>query len=223
MKKEEQIRLEIISQALLRLMHFCGEEAIVYSSFDEKNNLLEVTTNSKRIVNNKLAKMEFIFNDSRIIGEGVKGDLKFEDIRGELITVLRKVYPALMNGKGKDTMAGLEWKKWQIRIGADLLQRGVSFDELVTTYFTRWPKGKSNMDTQIQRARWLGYRTKYFDYCHVFTTSSIEYMFSRLAEIEDDLWTQMLEVEDKNKTLDDIIVDADPKLRPSRRTVDLIE
>lgn len=50
MKKEEQIRLEIISQALLRPMHFCGEEAIVYSSFDEKNNLLEVTTNSKRIV-----------------------------------------------------------------------------------------------------------------------------------------------------------------------------
>lgn len=35
---------------------------------------------------------------------------------------------------------------------------------------------------------------------------------------EDDLWTQMLEVEDKNKTLDDIIVDADPKLRPSRRS-----
>ena len=74
------------------------------------------------------------------------------------------------------------------------------------------------MDTQIQRARWLGYRTKYFDYCHVFTTSSIEYMFSRLAEIEDDLWTQMLEVEDKTKSLDDIIVDADPRLRPSRRS-----
>lgn len=47
MKKEEQIRLENISQALLRLMHFCGEEAIVYSYFDEGNNLLQFTSNTK--------------------------------------------------------------------------------------------------------------------------------------------------------------------------------
>ena len=47
MKKEEQIRLEIINQALLRLMHFCGEEAIVYSFFDEDKNLLQFTTNKK--------------------------------------------------------------------------------------------------------------------------------------------------------------------------------
>lgn len=53
MKKEEQIRLENISQALLRLIHFCGEEAIVYSYFDEEDNLLEFTTNSKRIVTYK--------------------------------------------------------------------------------------------------------------------------------------------------------------------------
>ncbi len=169
-------------------------------------------------LNEKLKKMEEVFNNTSIINSSIKGNMRFVDIRRELIIVLKKVYPALMNGKGKDTMAGLDWKNWQIRIGADLLQRGVSFDELVTTYFTRWPKGKSNMDTQIQRARWLGYRTKYFDYCHVFTTPDIEYMFSRLAEIEDDLWTQMLEIEDESKTLDDIIVDADPRLRPSRRS-----
>lgn len=208
------------TQMIVHFDKLTKKHELIYNLIRKYVNSIQenIRNNQTSTLNNKLAKMEFIFNDSRIIGEGVKGDLKFEDIRGELITVLRKVHPALMNGKGKDTMAGLEWKKWQIRIGADLLQRGVSFDELVTTYFTRWPKGKSNMDTQIQRARWLGYRTKYFDYCHVFTTSSIEYMFSRLAEIEDDLWTQMLEVEDKNKTLDDIIVDADPKLRPSRRS-----
>ncbi len=177
-----------------------------------------IKNNQVSTLDNKLKKMEAIFNNPLIINSSVKGNLEFKDIKEELIKILKKVYPALMNGKGKDTMAGLDWKKWQVRIGADLLQRGVSFDELVTTYFTRWPKGKSNMDTQIQRARWLGYRTKYFDYCHVFTTSDIEYMFSRLAEIEDDLWAQMLEVEDKSMTLDDIIVDADPRLRPSRRS-----
>ena len=36
MKKEEKIRLENISQALLRLMHFLGEKVIVFSYFYDK-------------------------------------------------------------------------------------------------------------------------------------------------------------------------------------------
>ena len=169
-------------------------------------------------VDRKLAPMKTIFDNDEFIDKELKSGLSFEDIKQDLLKVLKSAYPALMNAKGKDTMAKLDWKHFQIRIGADLLQRGVTFDTLITTYFTRWPKGSSNMDTQIQRARWLGYRTKFFPYCHVVTTNEIDYAFSRLAEAELDLWSQMQEVEMGVRTLDEIMVEADPKMRPSRRS-----
>lgn len=169
-------------------------------------------------VDKKMQPMQRIFENDEFIDRDLKKGLSFDDIKDDLLKVLKSAYPALMNAKGKDTMAKLDWKHFQIRIGADLLQRGVSFDTLITTYFTRWPKGSSNMDTQIQRARWLGYRTKFFEYCHVVTTNEIDYAFSRLAEAELDLWAQMQEVECGIRTLDEIMVEADPKMRPSRRS-----
>ena len=53
----------------------------------------------------------------------------------------------------------MEYKQFKIFIG-ELLQRGVTFPNLVTTYFTRRPKTGGNVDTTLQRARWLGYRVE---------------------------------------------------------------
>lgn len=50
MKKEEIIRIDGISQALLRLMHYYGNDVIVYSFFDKKQSLLGFVTN-KDILN----------------------------------------------------------------------------------------------------------------------------------------------------------------------------
>jgi len=62
-------------------------------------------------------------------------------------------------------------------LGGDLLQRGVTFENLITTYFTRWAKMGGNMDTNLQRARWFGYRSKYIDLCKIFTTKEISVEF----------------------------------------------
>lgn len=228
------VRVYLLSSALLKhenilnqaqmIVHFdklTKKHQIVYELISEYLEQYKKAIRNKQssFVDSKLSR-EFkpIFEDQSLITHAMKRDNSFDDIKEDLKQILKKVYVALMNRPGKDTMAGLEWKQYQIRVGADLLQRGVSFDQLITTYFTRWPKGTSNMDTQIQRARWLGYRSKYFDYCKVFTTKEIEYRFSILASIEDDLWDQMREVQEGTKKLDDIMVEADPKMRPSRRS-----
>src|SRR5690606_34531528 len=98
-------------------------------------------------------------------------------------------YLILQNSKGEISQAHDKLKFHKIFIGGDLLQRGLTFKNLVTTYFTRWPK-KGNMDTVTQRARWLGYRAKFFDLCLIFTTFDIMMEYSRLSEIENDLWDQ---------------------------------
>jgi len=45
--------------------------------------------------------------------------------------------------------------------GGNIVSRGVTFDNLLTMYFTRSVKGKFTQDTYIQRARMFGARNKY--------------------------------------------------------------
>ena len=134
----------------------------------------------------------------------VKNQVKFEDLYDELRTVIKKVKVILKNGIGKTTQGNENLKWHKIYIGGDLLQRGLTFKNLITTYFTRWATGGGNMDTNLQRARWFGYRQKYIHLCKIFTTPTIAQEFTALAEIEDDLWDQFAEVE-----IDDILIQSD--------------
>lgn len=126
----------------------------------------------------------------------------------------------IQNSKDSGTRDAARFKRNKISIGADLLQRGLTFDHLLTTYFVRWAKTGGNMDTNLQRARWFGYRANYLQYCRLFTTSEIAEEFAFLADMEDDLWSQFQEVEEGTKTIDDIAILArDSRQKPTRRSV----
>lgn len=139
----------------------------------------------------------------------VKSQLTFNDLQDEIRTVVKKVKIILKNGIGKATQGNENLKWHKIYIGGDLLQRGLTFKNLITTYFTRWATGGGNMDTNLQRARWFGYRQKYIHLCKIFTTPTIAQEFTALAEIEDDLWSQFAEVENGSLKIDDILIQSD--------------
>lgn len=134
--------------------------------------------------------------------------------------VVSRIYLILKNSTGAVTQANEDYRKFKIYIGGDLLQRGVTFSNLVTTYFTRWAKDSGNMDTNLQRARWFGYRDKYIDICKIFTSSTISREFTNLSEIESDLWEQFNAIADGEMEIDDILIRADnTKQKPTRRNV----
>ena len=171
----------------------------------------------------KTLKDSFQYNDEDVVGyceefkccydryvdESVKKEVRFADIKEELGRVIRKVNVILKNAIGKNTQGNEQLKWHKIYIGGDLLQRGLTFRNLVTTYFTRWATRGGNMDTNLQRARWFGYREKYIDLCKIFTTSEISQEFNALAEIEEDLWAQFEDVENELLEIDDILIRAD--------------
>ena len=139
----------------------------------------------------------------------MKNQVSFDDIKEEIRTVIKKTKVILKNGIGKTTQGNENLKWHKIYIGGDLLQRGLTFKNLITTYFTRWAVGGGNMDTNLQRARWFGYRKKYIHLCKIFTTPDIAQEFTALAEIEDDLWDQFAEVENGSLKIDDILIQSD--------------
>lgn len=147
--------------------------------------------------------------DKYLIPE-LKAAYPFDDRLIETISeTIHSTGVILQNGMGKHTKVRELTKLHKIYIGGDLLQRGLTFSNLVVSYFTRFAKSGGNMDTTLQRARWFGYRSNYLDLCKIFTTTEIAKEFTSLAEIEDDLWEQFDDVENGNLEIKDIIIQAE--------------
>lgn len=145
----------------------------------------------------------------KYVDDEIKKEINFSDICDEIKIVIRKTKVILKNAIGKTTQSNENLKWHKIYVGGDLLQRGLTFSNLITTYFTRWAASGGNMDTNLQRARWFGYREKYIDLCKIFTTAQIAQEFTALAEIEDDLWEQFEDVENGVLTINDILIQSD--------------
>lgn len=139
----------------------------------------------------------------------IRSTFSFESILGDVAKTVQSTGAILQNGVGKPTKEKELTKLHKIYIGGDLLQRGLTFPNLLVSYFTRFAKSGGNMDTTLQRARWFGYRSKYLDLCKIFTTDEIAKEFTVLAEVEDDLWEQFDDVENGVLEIKDIIIQAE--------------
>lgn len=149
----------------------------------------------------------------------IKEKCSFDSIKSEIKNVVSRTRLILKNSKGKQTQGNESLKLHKIYIGGDLLQRGLTFKNLIVTYFTRWASNGGQMDTNLQRARWFGYRKKYIQLCKIFTNSNVAQEFTNLAEIEDDLWEQFAEVEAGTLKIDDILIRSEnTKQTPTSKT-----
>lgn len=169
-----------------------------------------------QITKNELLKSYISFFD-----EKVRSTYDFDDLWVVIQKkIISRIYLILKNSAGQVTQANEGLRKHKIYIGGDLLQRGVTFSSLVTTYFSRWAKDSGNMDTNLQRARWFGYREKYIDICKLFTSSTISREFTNLSEIETDLWEQFNAIQAGEMSIDDILIRAEnTKQKPTRKNV----
>lgn len=143
------------------------------------------------------------------------------DLIKDIDKVLNQCAVVMRNGRDHGTLEKGKHKRHVINIGAQLLERGITFDHLLSTYFTRWAKSGGNMDTNLQRARWFGYRREYLDLCKLFTTETIAEEFTYLADSENDLWMQFADVEAGDMSINEIVIKASEnmKQKPTRRSV----
>lgn len=156
---------------------------------------------------------------NKYLPQGVQLQYPLDDILiSEISKAIQSTGAILQNGIGKHTKEMELTKLHKIYIGGDLLQRGLTFSNLIVSYFTRFAKSGGNMDTTLQRARWFGYRSKYLDLCKIFTTCDIAKEFAALAEVEDDLWEQFDDVENGILEIKDIIIQAEnTKQKPTAK------
>lgn len=83
-----------------------------------------------------------------------------------------------------------EKKLYKIYVGGNMLGRGLTIKNLIVTYMYRDSKVQA-IDTLYQRARWLGYKAKYFDVCKVYMTDQLKEKFIATVDSENDMWDSL--------------------------------
>lgn len=78
-----------------------------------------------------------------------------------------------------------------IYIGSQMIQRGVTFPNLLSTIITYRSSAEANADTIMQRARWFGYRKNYINLTRVYTTEELQNDFECLLVANEDLFERL--------------------------------
>lgn len=91
--------------------------------------------------------------------------------------------------QGGNNSEGINWKSWKgnILVGAEMLNRGFTIENLSMSYLPRSSKSKSNADTIEQRCRFFGYKANYYDVCRVYLSSKNTIEYSQYVDHEESL------------------------------------
>lgn len=210
-----------ISDMIIHSHRNVSDHSAIYGCIDTfiRNFKDDINFNNAESLKTRMKEIEKCYN--RYFLNDIKCTYRLDALKDVIFKdVVCRTYVILKNSAGQATQATESYRKHKIYIGGDLLQRGVTFSHLVTTYFLRWANDGGNMDTNLQRARWFGYRQKYIYLCKIFTTETIAREFTTLAEMEADLWEQFYAVQNGEMNIDELLIHADnTKQRPTRKNV----
>lgn len=176
-KKEDQIFENFNMMVNVDLANFKQEQADAFID-DFLNKLLNKHNDFlERYMTNKF--VDELLEELCITEDSVDVAEKIKKMGRESIKII------LLNKDSKNK--NIPKSTSNIIIGGHSLPRGLTIENLIITYFIQDPK-KAVAPTTLQRARWFGYRGKYFKYTRLFITRNILTIFKELMDVENILW-----------------------------------
>lgn len=118
-----------------------------------------------------------------------------------------------------DAKKDVEWdtSTSHILVGADMLNRGFTVENLAVTYMPRYTKGKSTADTIQQRCRFFGYKLNYLNSCRVFLPDSSIIEYAEYVDHEEEMRKWLLGLDTLENVERQLILSE--KLNPTRKNV----
>ena len=166
------------------LIAYCGDQM----THEARSYFAESSTKSWRFLRNRLPQ-----DLTRNLPE-----IPTEDMFEELLNVVADTQLLIVNGDKSrvtsdisfpvDAEAWERHKSW-ICVGGDILGRGLTIPQLITTYFIRSSK-IPNFDTVSQQMRFCGYRRGYKSFTTLWAEHSTFLSFRYMREIESVVWNR---------------------------------
>ena len=111
----------------------------------------------------------------------------FDEISTNLLHIIRGTTVSVLNSRNGPS-SGPSWydNYSNILIGGQSVDRGYTVEGLTVTYMPR-SVGTGNIDTIQQRARFLGYKKDYLNYCRIFVGRNIRDFYSQNVTHEESV------------------------------------
>lgn len=128
----------------------------------------------------------------------------------------RKVY--LVNSEPEANVE-IKWGDscMHILVGAEMLNRGFTIENLATTYMPRHTNGSTNADTIQQRCRFFGYKRDYIQSCRVFLPKKSIDDYIAYVDHEEELRSVLASCDNLAAAERKILLS--PRLKPTRQNV----
>ncbi len=143
----------------------------------------------------------------------------FDEIKEYLADVVNDTVISLVVSKATETK-DIDWEESctsRILIGADMLNRGFTVENLAITYMPRHTKGKSTADTIQQRCRFFGYKSDYIDSCRVFLPDASIIEYTEYVDHEEEMRQWLMSIPNLVNVERQLLLSN--KLNPTRKNV----
>jgi hypothetical protein len=191
-------------------------------------NLIDLWTEMINSDENDLAKLELIQSFRNIYPEVIReyndtDDIvpSFDEILAQLPDIIfdTNIELIISSNRRQGDNKEVDWagSPSHILIGAEMLNRGFTVENLAVTYMPRYNIGKSTADTIQQRCRFFGYKWNYLHSCRVYlpTDTCIEY--AEYVEHEEEMrkWLK----ENTNLEAVEQLLLISPRLNATRKNI----
>lgn len=191
-------------------------------------NLIEMWTEQIKSDKNDLARIELVNSFKTIYPEVIRyytsedGNIpSFEEILVHLSDVIfdTNIELIISRTKKQGNTKDIDWEGYSshILIGAEMLNRGFTVENLAVTYMPRYSVSKSTADTIQQRCRFFGYKLNYLKSCRVYLPEDTIIEYAEYVEHEEEMRKWLKE----NTNLEDVeqLLLITPKLNATRKNI----
>lgn len=191
-------------------------------------NLIDMWTEMINADENDLAKIELVESFRKIYPEVIREYDKstdtipsFEEILTQLPDVIfdTNIELIISSNKRQGDNKEVDWEgsPSHILVGAEMLNRGFTVENLAVTYMPRYSISKSTADTIQQRCRFFGYKWNYLQSCRVYlpTDTCIEY--AEYVEHEEEM-RKWLKENTSLEAVEQLLI-ISPRLNATRKNI----
>jgi hypothetical protein len=191
-------------------------------------NLIDMWTEQINSDENDLARIELVNSFKSIYPDVIRYysspiDIipSFDDILPYLQDVIfdTNIELIISRTKKQGNNKDIDWEGYSshILIGAEMLNRGFTVENLAVTYMPRYSVSKSTADTIQQRCRFFGYKLNYLNSCRVYLPEDTIIEYAEYVEHEEEMRRWLKE----NSSLEDVeqLLLITPKLNATRKNI----
>lgn len=217
---------------LSMMIHADREQDASRTFYGWAKNLIDLWTQMITLPDDDLAKSELINSFNSNYDEAIRLYAKdeiqypsFEEILEQLADVIfdTNIELIISSSKKNYSVKEIDWEgsSSHILVGAEMLNRGFTVENLAVTYMPRYSVGKSTADTIQQRCRFFGYKKKYLQSCRVFLPEDTMIEYAEYVEHEEEMRKWLKE----NKNLEKVeqLILISPRLNATRKNILSVE